>query len=459
MTLHLTINQSSTGVDVHEACDHFTWIDGVRYTESNNTATYVLTNAAGCDSVVTLNLTIKNSLSSIDEQVACNEYTWINGITYTESTNEPVFTLTSENGCDSVVTLHLTINQPVENSFEATACGTYTWNEETYNESGDYTQTFTAANTCDSVVTLHLTINTEIHNNLTVHGCDSYEWDGDVYSTSGIYTKSYPLPNGCDSIVTIDLTITPTYRIEIKDTICEGSLYARYNFMETEAGDYTQNLQTASGCDSIVVLHLATKECSSDCGADLQDIDGNTYGTKAVNSLCWMTSNLRTTRYSDATPIPMAIVYSYPYDPNNTENEETYGRLYDWASASRNAVPTRSPEVQGACPYGWRLPTQAELAEWGSAYTMDQIRSTSNWLIDNGNNASGLNMQPGGFYNSNTQRCEELHGKAYFYTADYYGSSEEVVHMRAECGCWELIFKRSPNLDDAFSVRCVKAIE
>ena len=461
VTLHLTINKSTTGVDVHEACDHFTWIDGVRYTENNNTATYVLTNAAGCDSVVTLNLTIKNSLSSIDEQVACNEYTWINGITYTESTNEPVFTLTSENGCDSVVTLHLTINKSTEGIDEHEACGEYTWIDGiTYTESTNTaTYTLTNAAGCDSIVTLHLTINTEIHNNLTVHGCDSYEWDGDVYSTSGEYTKSYPLPNGCDSIVTIDLTITPTYLIEIKDTICEGSLYARYNFMETEAGDYTQNLQTASGCDSVVVLHLATKACSSDCGADLQDIDGNTYGTKAVNSLCWMTSNLRTTRYSDATPIPVAIVYSYPYDPNNTANAETYGRLYDWASASRNAAPTRSPEVQGACPYGWRLPSQEEFAQWSAAFTMDQIRSTTNWLIENGNNASGLNMQPGGFYNSTTQRCEELHGKAYFYTSDYYSGSEDVVHMRAECGCWELMFIRDHNLNDAYSVRCVKAIE
>ena len=461
VTLHLTINKSTTGVDVHEACDHFTWIDGVRYTENNNTATYVLTNAAGCDSVVTLNLTIKNSLSSIDEQVACNEYTWINGITYTESTNEPVFTLTSENGCDSVVTLHLTINKSTEGVDEHTACGEYTWIDGvTYTESNNTaTYVLTNAAGCDSVVTLNLTINREVRKDLNVQACDSYDWEGVHYTASTEVEKVYPLPNGCDSIVTLHLTVTPSYLIEIKDTICEGSLYARYNFMETEAGDYTQNLQTESGCDSIVILHLATKVCSSDCGADLQDIDGNTYGTKPVNSLCWMTSNLRTTRYSDATPIPMAIVYSYPYDPNNTENEATYGRLYDWASASRNAAPTRSPEVQGACPYGWRLPTQAELAEWGTAYTMDQLRSTSNWLIENGNNASGLNMQPGGFYNSTTQRCEELHGKAYFYTSDYYSGSEDVVHMRAECGCWELMFIRDHNLNDAYSVRCVKAIE
>ena len=41
------------------ACDEFVWnCDGNTYTTSNNTATYTYTNAAGCDSIVTLDLTI-----------------------------------------------------------------------------------------------------------------------------------------------------------------------------------------------------------------------------------------------------------------------------------------------------------------------------------------------------------------------------------------------------------------
>ena len=53
----------TTSTDNHIACDSFTWIDGVTYTSSNNTAMYTLVgaNAAGCDSIVTLNLEIKIS--------------------------------------------------------------------------------------------------------------------------------------------------------------------------------------------------------------------------------------------------------------------------------------------------------------------------------------------------------------------------------------------------------------
>ena len=51
----------TSGVDIRSACDSYTWIDGNTYTASNNTATYTLTNAAGCDSIVTLDLTINSA--------------------------------------------------------------------------------------------------------------------------------------------------------------------------------------------------------------------------------------------------------------------------------------------------------------------------------------------------------------------------------------------------------------
>ncbi|MES2799783.1 MAG: T9SS type A sorting domain-containing protein [Bacteroidota bacterium] len=46
------------GTDVQNACFSFTWIDGLTYSASNSTATFTLTNQGGCDSLVTLNLTI-----------------------------------------------------------------------------------------------------------------------------------------------------------------------------------------------------------------------------------------------------------------------------------------------------------------------------------------------------------------------------------------------------------------
>jgi hypothetical protein len=108
-TLNLTIGTPNSETATISACDSYTWIDGVTYTASNNTATHVLTNTAGCDSTVTLNLTINNSNTGIATITACGSYTWIDGVTYTASNNSATHVLTNQFGCDSTVTLNLTI--------------------------------------------------------------------------------------------------------------------------------------------------------------------------------------------------------------------------------------------------------------------------------------------------------------------------------------------------------------
>lgn len=110
VTLNLTMSFSTAVIDVQSACDTYTWIDGNTYASSNNSVTHTLTNAAGCDSVVTLNLTMNSSTTGTDVQSACDSYTWLDGITYTSSVNTPTWTLTNAAGCDSIVTLNLTIN-------------------------------------------------------------------------------------------------------------------------------------------------------------------------------------------------------------------------------------------------------------------------------------------------------------------------------------------------------------
>lgn len=89
---------------------------------------------------------------------ACDSYIW-NGDTLVIS-NDYVAELVSVAGCDSIVTMHLTINNTEYSEFSEVADNSFAWNEVIYCESGDYVQTFESVNSCDSVVTLHLTINT-----------------------------------------------------------------------------------------------------------------------------------------------------------------------------------------------------------------------------------------------------------------------------------------------------------
>ncbi|MDG1776760.1 MAG: LamG domain-containing protein, partial [Crocinitomicaceae bacterium] len=213
ITLDLTINYPNTGTDIQTVCDSYTWIDGNTYTSDNNSVQWTLPNAAGCDSLVTLDLTITNSTSGTDVQTACDTYTWIDGNTYTASNNTATYTTMNAAGCDSVVTLDLTINNFSSSTDIIIACDSYTWVDgNTYtasNNSATYTTTNVAG--CDSVVTLDLTINYSNTGTDVITACDSYTWvDGNTYTASN-NTATYTTTNaaGCDSVVALDLTINP----------------------------------------------------------------------------------------------------------------------------------------------------------------------------------------------------------------------------------------------------------
>ena len=101
----------------------------------------------------------------------CVSYTW-NGNVYTVS-GTYVDTLVNAGGCDSIATLELTIKQPTTSTTDITSCDSYTWNSATYTSSGTYTFTTTNAAGCDSTATLNLTINTSSVAGSSVSATDS----------------------------------------------------------------------------------------------------------------------------------------------------------------------------------------------------------------------------------------------------------------------------------------------
>lgn len=110
VSVFLDVLQPTSSTISPVSCDSYTAPDNALYNNSGQ-YTAIIPNAAGCDSTITINLTLNNSNSGIDSKTACDSYTWIDGNTYTESTNSAIFTLQNTNGCDSVVTLNLTINK------------------------------------------------------------------------------------------------------------------------------------------------------------------------------------------------------------------------------------------------------------------------------------------------------------------------------------------------------------
>ena len=91
-----------------------------------------------------------------------------------------------------------------------TACDSYEWHGETYTESGDYTYTTTTENGCEHVEILHLTIYKSEYVETSITACDSYEWHGETYTESGDYTYTTTTENGCERVEILHLMITPS---------------------------------------------------------------------------------------------------------------------------------------------------------------------------------------------------------------------------------------------------------
>ena len=372
ITLNLTINSSSTGTAIVTACDSYTWIDGNTYTSSNNTATHTLTNTAGCDSVVTLNLTINNSNTGTATITACGSYTWIDGNTYTSNNNTATHTLTNAAGCDSVVTLNLTIGNPNTGTATITACDSYTWIDgNTYTSSNNTaTHTLTNAASCDSVVTLNLTISSSNTGTDIVSACGSYTWiDGNTY-TEDNNAATHTLTNtaGCDSVVTLNLTINDLATGTATITACDSYTWIDGNTYTENNNTATLTLARPVGCDSIVTLNLTILESST--GVDVQAacesftwIDGNTY-TESNNTATHSLVNAVGCDSIVTLNLTIADIDSSITQNGNTLSSNLENASYQWFICTNDTVE----EIPGATNQTY---TPAENGDYSVRVTID----------------------------------------------------------------------------------------
>ncbi len=252
-----TVTTSSLSLN---ACSSYAWAEnGMTYTNSGS-YNDTLVNANGCDSIITLNLTIINPTTSSLAVSACSSYTWAeNGMTYSNSGNY-TDTLTNAASCDSIITLNLTINNPTTSNLAVSACSSYTWTENgmTYTNSGSYNDTLVNAASCDSIITLNLTITNPTTSNLAVTACLSYTWaeNGMTYTNSGSYSDTLTNAANCDSIITLNLTISTTLTTTETISACDAYTWNTTGITYTNSGQYSDTLSSVSGCDSIVTLNL-----------------------------------------------------------------------------------------------------------------------------------------------------------------------------------------------------------
>ena len=199
-------------------------------------------------------------------------------------------------------------------------------------------------------------------------------------------------------------------------------------------------------------------------GGTVTDYDGNTYETVTIGQQTWLKQNLRSLHYADGTPIDGVWVYD-----DNESNAAIYGRLYSWDAAMHGASSSNgNPSgVQGACPDGWHLPSQAEFEQLidfvgGTSTGGCALKSANSayWETSNnpGTNSSGFSARGAGKRSASGGVYDNLRiNTAFWSTTEDGGNSFLANHMNLMYQyCMVQINSLLGEKDTGYSVRCVK---
>lgn len=229
---------------------------------------FIVSSIKGGDKIVRMNLEVKPADEASFEETVCqgHKYEEHNFALVADKSCVIKQKLQGVNSCDSVVTLKLNVVETVYADTAISIChGKHVdFGGEQYYLSGNYPFTTTSLVTgCDSVITLHLTVEASLTGEDEVFLCPgtSVEFGDTTISTSGVYERVLMTSFGCDSIATLTVHEVPNENTIIRAAICQGETYNEEPFRGiSRAGDYPIELNSQYGCDSIVTLHLLMPE-------------------------------------------------------------------------------------------------------------------------------------------------------------------------------------------------------
>ncbi|MDR0982766.1 MAG: hypothetical protein LBM07_05940, partial [Culturomica sp.] len=209
------------------------------------TTTYTIegTDANGCVNETTATVTVNPTYNLAEDTVICDSdlpFIWRDTV-FSTGTNSGDFTFyrTTVNGCDSTVRLTLTVNQTYITD-TVTICDNelpFTYYDTVFSAgttSGDFTFYMTTVNGCDSTVILHLTVNPVFE---TLHYDTICE--GDTYTEHGfnvgnliagdtLINDQFTTIHECDSMVSLLLKVFPVFNFTDSVEVCEGEPYSNY---------------------------------------------------------------------------------------------------------------------------------------------------------------------------------------------------------------------------------------
>ncbi len=352
--------------------------NGSTYTNAG-TYTVHLTNSIGCDSIATLNLSVKTNATSITNASICQGYNYnFNGNIYTVAGTYVVH-LNNSLGCDSAATLNLSIKSNSTSTTNASICAgsSYTFNGSTYTKAGSYTAHLINEVGCDSAATLILSVKSNSISTTNASICvgGSYTFNGSTYTKAGSYTAHLINVVGCDSAATLILIIKSNSISTTNASICTGGSYTFNGNIYTQAGSYTTHLTNALGCDSAATLVLTVKSAStSTTNANINQ--GNSYtfnGNNYTLAGTYTAHLINSVGCDSAATLVLTVTSSYIIN-GNVKNP--LGTIIPSVTISMNGTQTVTTDASGN-------------------YTFSAVANSKNSIIPSKNNdktiANGVN--------------------------------------------------------------------
>lgn len=239
-------------------CDRFNSPSGKIKVTVSGTYYDTIQTAFGCDSAIKYVVTIKKKTTASIKAFDCKSYTspsktytWTKSGTYIDYLKNSI-------GCDSVLTIYLTIGAPMD-SVSLVNCysvksptGKYT-----YTQSGTYYDTLKSYRGCDSVLKVKVKILEATSSEINVAECYKFRSPSGkyLYTKPGSYYDTLQNAAGCDSIIKINFSIIQGRRTLIRSA-CSEYKSPSGNYTWTQSGEYYDTLVNYRGCDSIVTVKL-----------------------------------------------------------------------------------------------------------------------------------------------------------------------------------------------------------
>lgn len=299
-----------------------------------------------------------------------------------------------------------------------------------------------------AVSTVSVTINTVPTAVINSAGSNisSTEFDANWTAASGATNYYIDVADdaGFNNLIVSNQSVGNVLTYNVNGLICETDYYYRIRA--------ENNCGTSTNSDALMVT---TGVCLN-CGSSFTDTrDNESYGTVQIGNQCWMSENL------NYTP---SVGSSWCYDDVSSVCV-TYGRLYDWNTASNSTSGSTNPSgVQGVCPSGWHLPSDDEWKELEMELGMTQVEAdgigfrgtdqgeqlkTSYW---GGTNSSGFTALPGG-YRSVSGAYIVMGSLGRWWTATESGSKAWMRTL--ELSADDVVRGNTFGKGYGFSVRCV----